>query len=187
MRAILRHARLSPKKINLVASMIRNMPVTDALVALEHMPKKGAKILHDVVSSAVANAENNVSQRRDSLFIKNLVVNKGPAFRRFIPIARGRARPIDKWTSHITVELGIVVPEGEKKVAKIEKVAKVAKTDKKKTEKKLIADDVEGPIGQAPGNPEKQTGQSEDTHASGSQNKQTGGTFTQHRQGARGE
>lgn len=94
--------------------MIRGMTVADAFSTLERLPKKGALFLHKLLSSAVANAEHNAAQKRDGLLIKELIVNKGPAFRRFQMIARGRSRPIDKWTSHISVELGVVVPEGEK-------------------------------------------------------------------------
>ena len=112
MRAYLHSARIAPKKVNLIASMVRRKGVFDALALLEHLPKKGARILHALVSSAAANAEHNDQQQRSTLRIKSLVVQKGPAFKRQIPMARGRTRPIDKWTSHITVELGVVVPEG---------------------------------------------------------------------------
>lgn len=186
MKAHLRNARLSPKKVNLVASMVRNMPVTDALAMLEKMPKKGAEMLHGTIASAVANAENNLHQQRDSLFVKTLIVNKGPAFRRFIPIARGRARPIDKWTSHITVELGVIVPEGEEVKAEKVEMAETKKEEKKKNP--LQAEIVEGPVTQSPGNPAKDTDASDsDSSASGSYGTQGGSTFTPHRQGGRGE
>ena len=113
MRAHLRQVRISPKKANLVASLVRGMTVAEALSTLENLPKKGAIFLHGLISSAVANAENTAKQSADGLFVKTLIVNKGPAFKRSTPMARGRSRPIDKWTSHITVELGVVVPDGE--------------------------------------------------------------------------
>ena len=130
MKAILRQIRISPKKANLVAAIIRGMTVTEALSTLERLPKKGALFLHGLISSAVANAEHTAKQSADGLFIKTLIVNKGPAFKRSIPMARGRARPIDKWTSHISVELGVVVPEGEEKGEKAERAEKGEKVDK---------------------------------------------------------
>lgn len=128
MRAILRHARISPKKANLIAGMVRAMPAVEALAVLDKLPKKGAKIVSGVIASAVANAEHNASQNRKDLVIRTLSVNQGRAFRRFIPIARGRARAIDKFTCHILVELGIDAPEEEKKGKK--KDAKTSKAEK---------------------------------------------------------
>ena len=92
MRAILRHARIAPKKANLVAAMVRRRHVTDALAFLGRIPKKGARVIATLIASAAANAERNAAQDRGSLFVKSLVVQKGPVFRRSIPMARGRAR-----------------------------------------------------------------------------------------------
>lgn len=110
MHATLRSARIAPKKANLIAALVRRMPVEGALHLLERLPKKGARMLHVLITSAAANASHNASQESKNLFVKTLVVQKGSAFRRSIPMARGRSRPIDKWTSHITVELGVLVP-----------------------------------------------------------------------------
>jgi hypothetical protein len=77
-------------------------------------------LLHDLIASAVANAEHNVKQERASLFVKHLRVGKGSTFRRHIPMARGRARPIDKVTSHLCVELGVLVPTSAAKVTRKE-------------------------------------------------------------------
>ena len=112
------------------------MTVNEALSTLERFPKKGALFLHRLISSAVANAEHNAAQKRDSLHIKEIIVNKGPAFRRFQPIARGRARPIDKWTSHISVELGVVVPEGQREKPTKQKSKGKGEKQEKKAEKK---------------------------------------------------
>ena len=112
MHAHLRSARIAPKKANLVAALVRRMHVEEALVFLNRVPKKGARMLHDLIASALANAEYGAKQDRRNLVVKSLVVQKGPAFRRSIPMARGRSRPIDKWTSHISVELGVLLPAG---------------------------------------------------------------------------
>src|SRR3989344_1585674 len=145
MKAHLRQVRLAPKKTNLVAAMIRRMSVVDALSNLQKLPKKGALILYKVVYSAMANAEQNDGQKRKDLYIKELIVNRGPAYQRSIPMARGRSRPIDKFTSHISVKLGVIVPEGAK--GDVKDVKKKKPAQKKPLEAEIVA----GPIAQAPG------------------------------------
>jgi len=107
MKAILRKIRISPKKANLVADIVREKKVSDALATLKFMPKKAAKIIYKVVQSAAANAKNNFKQSPDDLFITRLLVSKGPTYKRSLPISRGRTHPIRKRTSHITVEVGV--------------------------------------------------------------------------------
>lgn len=107
MKAILRQIRISPKKANLVAGMVRGKSVNEALSMLKFIPKKGAKILYKVVHSAASNAENNMGQNLDDLEIKTILVTKGTTYKRHNPISRGRAQPILKRTSHITVEVGV--------------------------------------------------------------------------------
>ena len=105
MKAHLRRTRISAKKANLVAGLIRGKSADEALSLLKFTPKKAAKTLYKVVHSAVANAEQNNDQKRENLVVKSVIVNKGPFYKRFLPSARGRALPISKPTSHITVEL----------------------------------------------------------------------------------
>ena len=112
MKAILRKIRISPKKANLIAGIVRTKKVTDALDLLKFMPKKGAKILYKVVQSAASNAKSNFKQSVDDLIITKILVTKGPTYKRSLPISRGRTHPIRKRTSHITVEVGL--PESEK-------------------------------------------------------------------------
>lgn len=120
MKAILRKTRISPKKANLVAGIVRAKKVSEALSLLKFMPKKGAKILYDVIHSAASNAKNNFKQSFDDLVITKILVTKGPTLKRSLPISRGRTHPIRKRTSHITVEVGL--PETE--VKKIEREVK---------------------------------------------------------------
>gem|GEM_PF-390404 len=108
MKAVLRKIRISPKKANLVAGMVRGQKVNDALGLLKFMPKKGAKILYKVIHSAASNAKNNFKQSMDDLVITKILVTKGPTYKRSLPISRGRTHPILKRTSHITVEVGLV-------------------------------------------------------------------------------
>lgn len=107
MKAIARNIRISPKKANLVAGLIRNTNAAQALDILKFTPKKGAKILYKVLHSAMANAENNFKQNRDSLMVKEIVVTQGPTMKRSVPVSRGRVHPILKRTSHITIQVGI--------------------------------------------------------------------------------
>lgn len=128
MKATLRRIRISPKKANLVAGMVRGKKVNDALALLKFMPKKGAKVLYKVIHSAASNAKNNFKQSMDDLVIAKILVTKGPTYKRSLPISRGRVHPILKRTSHITVE---VAPLEEKKAAKeVKKEEKIVEPKK---------------------------------------------------------
>ncbi len=105
MKAIAKRVRLSPKKANLVAGMVRGKKVQDALDLLNFMPKKGAKILRKVVHSAASNAEQNNQKDKEKLIVSKILVTKGPTYKRGVPASRGRVAPILKRTSHITVEV----------------------------------------------------------------------------------
>src|SRR3989338_10104629 len=105
MIAHLRKIRISPKKMNLVAGLVRQKRVKDALAILKFTPKKAAQILGKVVQSAGANAQNNFKQDMETLIVKEIIVNDGPTYKRFQPVSRGRSHPILKRTSHITVKV----------------------------------------------------------------------------------
>ncbi|TYO95727.1 LSU ribosomal protein L22P [Geothermobacter ehrlichii] len=104
-KARLRYARLSPRKARWVVDMIRGKRVQDALTTLKFSPQKAAGIVAGVVNSAIANAEQKGVADVDRLYIKSIFVDQGPALKRFIPRAQGRATRIRKPTSHITVVL----------------------------------------------------------------------------------
>jgi large subunit ribosomal protein L22 len=104
-RAKLRYARLSPQKTRLVVDMVRGKRVQDALNILKFSPQKAAAVVSKLVSSAVANAEQKGISDVDRLFVKTINVDQGPALKRFLPRAQGRATRIRKPTSHITVVL----------------------------------------------------------------------------------
>jgi large subunit ribosomal protein L22 len=135
MKAHLRSARIAPKKANLIAKMVRGMTVPAAMTALAHTHKKGARMIEQLLKSAVANAEHNEKQDGSALVIKTIVVNQGTAFRRAIPKARGSVRPIRKFLSHISVTLGVAT--GDEKNGKLtKKLAQRASQTKKNTVKK---------------------------------------------------
>jgi len=107
MQAHLRKIRISPKKVNVLAEIIRDKDALIALDILKFTPQKAAKLLYKVLNSAVSNAEKNFQKESKDLWIKEIIVNKGPSFRRNIPSARGRALPITKPTTHISVILSV--------------------------------------------------------------------------------
>jgi large subunit ribosomal protein L22 len=119
--------RVSPRKVGLVASLIRGRTVEDALVILEHTPKRAALPLSKLLKSARANALNNNSLVESSLRIHQLQVTAGPRLKRFNPAAMGRALPYQKRSSHI-----IMLLSGEVKAKKPGVAAK--KADAKKEE-----------------------------------------------------
>lgn len=108
-KAVLRGFRMSPQKVRLVADVVRGKKVDHALAILRNMPHKAAGEIYRTVASAAANAENNFQMDRDDLVIKLIMVDEGPAMKRFMPRARGRANVIRKRSSHITV----IVDDGQ--------------------------------------------------------------------------
>ena len=129
MKAYLHAVRIAPKKANLIAKMIRGMTTADAMHTLERTNKKAARILEQLLRSAMANASHNDKQDAQTLVIRSLIVNQGEAYHRGVPMARGRVRPMRKFLSHIELVLGLAEDEDEMK--------KTKKT--KKAEKKAIA------------------------------------------------
>lgn len=99
-----RHLRISPRKLQLVADLIRGKQVAAALQLLDFTPKRGARLLAKAVRSAVANAEQReTGVNVDELIVHTVRVDGGPILKRFLPRAHGRATPIRKRTSHVTV------------------------------------------------------------------------------------
>lgn len=128
-RALAKGVDQTPRKVSLVAALVRNRSVTDALVILEHVPKRAALPVKKVIESARANAVNNHGLDSKSLVITTLSVTTGPRLRRYKPASRGRALPFEKKTSHILVE--VTGAEKPKKKA----AAKVAAENKEEEKK----------------------------------------------------
>ena len=99
----LKHARISPQKVRLVADQIRGLPVEKALEILTFSEKKAGAIVKKFVDSAIANAEHNEGADIDELRVSAVLVDAGPVMKRIQPRAKGRANQILKRTSHITV------------------------------------------------------------------------------------
>jgi len=112
-KSIAKDVSHAPRKVSLVASLVRGRTVADALVILEHTPKRAARPLAKAIASAKANALNNAGLGEKSLILESLVVSAGPRLKRFRAGAMGRAKPYQKKTSHI-----VVVVSGEAKIKK---------------------------------------------------------------------
>jgi large subunit ribosomal protein L22 len=104
--ATLRHIRMSPRKARLVVDLIRGKQVEPALAILKFSPKKGAKLAHKLLQSAVANAREQARADVDRLWVTKSWVDEGRTLKRFMPAAHGRAAPIRKRSSHMTIVVG---------------------------------------------------------------------------------
>ena len=114
-RAYAKGVDQAPRKVSLVASLVRNRTVADALVILNHTPKRAVRPLVKVIESAKANAVNNHGFDPKTLTIVTLSVTTGTRLKRFVPASRGRALPFQKKSSNILIEVtGTIKP---KKVA----------------------------------------------------------------------
>ncbi len=101
--AIARGVRISPRKVSVVASLVRGRTVADALVILENTPRNAAKAVYKTIASARANADNNHNYKVETLRITEITVTPGPRLKRIRPAAHGRALPFQKKTAHISV------------------------------------------------------------------------------------
>lgn len=105
MKAILKNYRQSPRKVRLIADLVRGKKAADAITTLKFVDKRASGPFAKVIASAVANAKSQ-GKSEDKLFIKSVAVNKGTVLKRSMPRARGSASRINKRNSHISVELG---------------------------------------------------------------------------------
>jgi large subunit ribosomal protein L22 len=103
--ATLKNYRQSPRKVRLVADLVRGKKVDNALVMLDFLSKKATEPVRGVLKLAIANAKNNFNTSSDKLYVKDIQVDGGQVMKRIMPRARGSAYPIKKRTSHIYVAL----------------------------------------------------------------------------------
>ncbi len=104
-RAYAKGVDQAPRKVAIVASLVRGRSVADALVILDHTPRRAALAVKKAIASASANASNNHGLDGKTLQISTISVTAGPRLRRFKPASRGRALPFQKRSSHILVEV----------------------------------------------------------------------------------
>ena len=104
-KAIAKYVRISPRKVKIVADLIRNKNVDEALAIVKFTPKASSEIIEKLLKSAIANAENNHGMKHEKLYIAEIFANQGPTLKRIRPAAKGSAVRIRKRTSHITIVL----------------------------------------------------------------------------------
>ena len=103
--ATLKYARISSRKVKIVADLIRGKNVEEALAIVKFTPKASSAIIEKLLKSAIANAENNHGMKHENLYVAEIYANQGPTLRRIRPAAKGSAVRIRKRTSHITIVL----------------------------------------------------------------------------------
>lgn len=123
-KASAKGVRMSPRKIGVVAALVRGRSVSDAITILEHVPRRASLPVKKVIQSAQANATNNHNLQLSSLQLASITVTPGPRIKRYRPAAHGRALPFQRKSSHIYISV-----EGEEKPAK-KPVAKAKKEAK---------------------------------------------------------
>jgi large subunit ribosomal protein L22 len=134
MKAFLKNYRQSPRKVRLVAELIKGKRVAEAILILETMPKRATGPISKLLLSAVSNAkQQSPTLKEEDLFIENVTVNKGIVLKRSMPRARGSASRINKRTSHVMLTLieKSVDPKKEKKTKEDKKVVASPATHQK--------------------------------------------------------
>ena len=104
-KATLKFARISSRKVKIVADWIRGKNVDEALAIVKFTPKASSEIIEKLLKSAIANAENNHEMKHENLYVAEIYANQGPTLKRIRPAAKGSAVRIRKRTSHITIVL----------------------------------------------------------------------------------
>ncbi len=128
--AIAKGVRMSPRKVGVVASLVRGRTVEDALVILANTPRRSALPVIKAIESAKANADHNHGLKPATLRIVEITVNHGPRIKRYRPAAHGRALPFQRRTSHIRV-----VVDGDKREVRKPAASTAKVTSTKKEEK----------------------------------------------------
>jgi len=148
--AKLRFLKMTPRKVRLVADLVRGKQVEDIRPALKVLNKRAAKPVLKLIESAVANAKHNFSLKEEGLKLETITVDDGPTAKRWMPRAMGRATTIRKRSSHVKIVLSGEVDEKVKKAleakAKKEEGVKPAtvKADSKDVKKEKITPEIEG-------------------------------------------
>lgn len=128
MKAFLKNYRQSPRKVRLVAELIKGKRVADAILILDTLPKRASGPVSKLLMSAISNAKQ-ASIKEENLFVENVTVNKGIVLKRSMPRARGSASRINKRTSHVA--LSLIEKTLEKKPTSTKKAVKEVSEVKK--------------------------------------------------------
>lgn len=130
MKAYLHNYRQSPRKVRLVATLVKGKPVDEALIELDFLAKRASGPIKKLLLSAVSNAKN-MGKEKENLYIKELCVDKGVTMKRMMPAAMGSAHRINKRTSNVLLTLAEKVVAIEKTAKKEKKIKKEVKSKKK--------------------------------------------------------
>ena len=131
MRAFLKNYRQAPRKVRLVAGLIKGKKVEEAIAMLDFLAKRAGLPIKKLLLSAVANA-TQMGVEKENLFVKELRVDKGIVMKRMMPAAMGTGHRINKRTSHVTILLAEKV-----QVVKAKKIKEIIKTEKKIVKKSI--------------------------------------------------
>lgn len=135
-KASVKNIRISPEKINLLVAQIKPLSPVQAIKVLSLVNKSSSPVLKKLIQSAVANAKHNQGAQESELAFKEIMVTKGPSYKRFQPVSRGRAHHILKRTSHIQVILQSATPK--QKAAAIKAAGQSAETKTEIKETKTV-------------------------------------------------
>jgi large subunit ribosomal protein L22 len=105
-KAVLRQVRISPRKMRIIANLVRGRRVDDAMAMLKSTPKRSGEVIRKLLLSAVANAEHKGQTDVDSLVVRGCSIDNGPIIKRWMARAMGRANRIQRRTSNVTVIVG---------------------------------------------------------------------------------
>lgn len=134
-KASVKNIRIAPEKVTLLVSQVKKMSPLHSVEVLKLVNKSASPVLIKLIKSALANAKNNQGLVESDLIFKEFIVTKGPSFKRFQPVSRGRAHHIIKRTSHIQVVLA-VKPITKQVIAQKAITAPNKKVEKPKIDKK---------------------------------------------------
>ncbi|KPJ73348.1 50S ribosomal protein L22 [Parcubacteria bacterium DG_74_1] len=135
--AKLPYLRIAPRKVRIVADLVRRKSVEEAQAILNFTTKKAAPILLKLLKQAVSSAKTNLQLEEKNLYISKILIDEGPKYKRWRPRARGMATPIQKRTSHVTIVLDEVVKK-PKKAKKLKKAKEIRPEPAKEREFKKI-------------------------------------------------
>lgn len=134
MKAILKNYRQSPRKVRLVAGLIKGKKVDEALTELNFLAKRAGEPIQKLLKSAISNAKQNFGMNEENLYIKEITVDKGITLKRSMPRSHGMANRINKRSSHIVLVLA-ETPSAVKKEVKKVKAPKAPAVKVKKAKK----------------------------------------------------
>ncbi len=112
--AKLKYLRIAPRKVRLIANMLKGLPAAEALTQLRHLPKHAASPIEKLLRSALANAKHNFQLDEKNLRVKSAIVDGGPVLKRFRARAFGRAATLHKRMSHVTLVIDEFIPTSQK-------------------------------------------------------------------------